>query len=121
MRDQWYPQGWDIGPTFDGPLPQARVDAQSHGHPTKENLLLNMHTVTFQVFFIVFFLLVVLGLFHGLIFLPVVLSLIGPESITTAGQQLLLRDDEAASAPAATKKENRNGVKAAWTIGQRGN
>ena len=20
-RDQWYPRGWDIGPTFDGPLP----------------------------------------------------------------------------------------------------
>ena len=35
---------------------------------------------TFLVFFKVFSLVVVFGLFHGLIFLPVVLSLIGPES-----------------------------------------
>ena len=35
---------------------------------------------TFLAFFKVFFLVVSFGLFHGLIFLPVVLSLIGPKS-----------------------------------------
>ena len=32
------PPGWDIGPTFDGPLPQAQLDAPYLGHSTKGNL-----------------------------------------------------------------------------------
>lgn len=34
----------------------------------------------FQAFFKIFFLLVLIGLFHGIIFLPVVLSIVGPKS-----------------------------------------
>ena len=26
MHDRLYPRGWDTGPTFDGPLPQAQLD-----------------------------------------------------------------------------------------------
>ena len=28
----------ELGPTFDGPLPQAQLDTLSHGHSTKGNL-----------------------------------------------------------------------------------
>lgn len=38
----------------------------------------------FKIFFKIFFLIVVLGLYHGLVFLPVVLSLIGPASVKQA-------------------------------------
>ena len=34
-RDRSYPRGWDIEHTFDEPLPQAQLDARSHGHSTK--------------------------------------------------------------------------------------
>ena len=43
--DQWYPRGWDIGPTFDGPLPQAQLDTRSHGHSTKGNLYIYIHAI----------------------------------------------------------------------------
>ena len=43
-------------------------------------LLFYSKSQTFQAFFKVFFLVVNFGLFHGLVFLPVLLSLIGPKS-----------------------------------------
>jgi len=43
-------------------------------------LLCTSKSIIFLTFFKIFFLVVVFGLFHGLLFLPVVLSLIGPQS-----------------------------------------
>ena len=43
-------------------------------------LLCMSKSIIFLTFFKIFFLVVVFGLFHGLLFLPVVLSLIGPQS-----------------------------------------
>ena len=48
-------------------------------------LLSTSNSVIFLTFFKVFFLVVVFGLFHGLIFLPVVLSLLGPPSLSDSG------------------------------------
>lgn len=49
-------------------------------------VLLSMSkSIIFLTFFKVFFLVVVFGLFHGLIFLPVVLSLFGPPSMGNSG------------------------------------
>ena len=42
------------------------------------SILMISKSFVFQVFFKIFFLVVVFGLFHGLVFLPVVLSFIGP-------------------------------------------
>ncbi|XP_005098950.1 protein patched homolog 1 isoform X2 [Aplysia californica] len=47
-------------------------------------LLSNSNSYVFQTFFKVNFLVVVYGLFHGLIFLPVILSWFGPEPYPTA-------------------------------------
>ncbi|TRY77454.1 hypothetical protein TCAL_08010 [Tigriopus californicus] len=44
-------------------------------------LLMTAQSYVFQTFFKIFFLVVVFGVFHGLVFLPVVLSLIGPGTI----------------------------------------
>ena len=44
------------------------------------SLLMNSSFYVFQTFFKIFFMIVVFGLYHGLIFLPVILSLIGPQS-----------------------------------------
>ena len=49
-------------------------------------VLLSMSkSIVFLTFFKVFFLVVVFGLFHGLLFLPVVLSLLGPKSMENDG------------------------------------
>ena len=49
-------------------------------------VLLSMSkSIIFLTFFKVFFLVVVFGLFHGLLFLPVVLSLLGPKSMGNPG------------------------------------
>ena len=49
-------------------------------------VLLSMSkSIIFLTFFKVFFLVVVFGLFHGLLFLPVVLSLVGPKSMANQG------------------------------------
>ena len=49
-------------------------------------VLLSMSkSIIFLTFFKVFFLVVVFGLFHGLLFLPVVLSLFGPKSMGKPG------------------------------------
>ena len=45
MQDWWYPRGWDIGPTFDGPLSQAQLDALFHGHSAKGNLYAYIQTL----------------------------------------------------------------------------
>ena len=42
---------------------------------------------TYLVFFKVFFLVVLFGLFHGLVFLPVILSLVGPKSQTLESEE----------------------------------
>ena len=47
-------------------------------------ILIVSKSYVFKVFFKIFFLVVLFGLFHGLVFLPVVLSLIGPPQIATA-------------------------------------
>lgn len=44
-------------------------------------LLMTAQSYVFQTFFKIFFLVVVFGVFHGLVFLPVVLSLIGPGTV----------------------------------------
>ena len=46
-------------------------------------LLAGSRSHVFSSFFKIFFLVVTFGLFHGLIFLPVVLSLLGPSSMLT--------------------------------------
>ena len=47
------------------------------------SILVVSKSFVFKVFFKIFFLVVLFGLFHGLVFLPVVLSLIGPPPIAT--------------------------------------
>ena len=47
-------------------------------------LLMSSASYVFITFFKIFFLIVVFGLFHGLIFLPVILSMIGPSTVTHA-------------------------------------
>merc|ERR1712051_210323 len=42
-------------------------------------LLMTSKSYVFKTFFKIFFLVVSFGLFHGMVFLPVVLSLIGPK------------------------------------------
>ena len=49
------------------------------------SILMVSESFVFKVFFKIFFLVVLFGLFHGLVFLPVVLSLIGPPPVATAG------------------------------------
>lgn len=44
-------------------------------------LLISSKSYVFIIFFKIFFLIVVFGLFHGLVFLPVILSMIGPNTI----------------------------------------
>ena len=46
-------------------------------------ILMFSQSFAFTIFFKVFFLVVVFGLYHGLVFLPVVLSVIGPAPITS--------------------------------------
>ncbi len=41
-------------------------------------MLVNSRSVVFLLFFKIFFLVVIFGLYHGLIFLPVILSYVGP-------------------------------------------
>ena len=41
------------------------------------------NSFAFKIFFKIFFLVVMFGLYHGLVFLPVVLSLIGPSPVKT--------------------------------------
>ena len=48
------------------------------------SILMVSKSFVFKVFFKIFFLVVLFGLFHGLVFLPVVLSLIGPPPVATA-------------------------------------
>ena len=45
-------------------------------------LLMTSQSYVFKTFFKIFFLVVSFGLFHGMVFLPVMLSLIGPSSYT---------------------------------------
>ena len=47
-------------------------------------LLVSGDSHVFSSFFKIFFLVVVFGLFHGLVLLPVVLRLVGPEAYTTS-------------------------------------
>lgn len=47
-------------------------------------LLMTSASYIFKTFFKIFFLVVVFGLFHGLVFLPVILSLIGPGTAASA-------------------------------------
>ncbi|TRY61923.1 hypothetical protein TCAL_16258 [Tigriopus californicus] len=51
-------------------------------------LLFNSNSHVFDTFFKVFFLVVVFGLFNGLAFLPTLLSLIGPSSVTGSSASL---------------------------------
>jgi predicted RND superfamily exporter protein len=48
------------------------------------SVLMVSRSFLFNVFFKIFFLVVLFGLFHGLVFLPVVLSLIGPPTIAAS-------------------------------------
>ncbi len=45
-------------------------------------MLMTSQSIVFLTFFKIFFLVVVFGLYHGLVFLPVILSFIGPSSST---------------------------------------
>ena len=58
-RDQWYPRGRVIGPTFDGPFPQVQLDARFHGHFTKGNFYTHTHIHTYAVPNVIF------GFFSG--------------------------------------------------------
>ena len=49
-------------------------------------LLCTSSIFVFKVFFRVFFLIVVFGLYNGLVLLPVILSLIGPRTVDTNGK-----------------------------------
>ena len=48
------------------------------------SLLMTSKSFIFKLFFKIFFLVVFFGMFHGLIFLPVLLSLIGPNSTASS-------------------------------------
>ena len=47
-------------------------------------MLMSSQSFVFLIFFKIFFLVVIFGLYHGLVFLPCLLSFIGPSSITDA-------------------------------------
>ena len=57
-------------------------------------LLMTSKSHVFLVFFKIFFLVVVFGLYHGLIFLPVVMSLIGPASTGETAMEKMEREIE---------------------------
>ena len=42
-RYRWYRGVGTLDPLFDGPLPQAQLDARFHGHSTKGNLYPYIH------------------------------------------------------------------------------
>lgn len=58
-------------------------------------------TYPFQTFFKIFFLVVLFGLFHGLVYLPVLLSLAGPTCYPTASEREI-------TAPSLKKKKEEN-------------
>ena len=68
------------------------------------SILMVSKSFVFKVFFKIFFLVVVFGLYHGLVFLPVVLSFLGPPSVSSQLGANTARPDECGS----DKKENRN-------------
>ena len=73
------------------------------------SILMISKSFVFKVFFKIFFLVVVFGLFHGLVFLPVVLSLIGPSPTATA----LIGHNAIKPEGKGTEKER---PQSAWTI-----
>ena len=69
-------------------------------------VLLSMSkSIIFLTFFKVFFLVVVFGLFHGLLFLPVVLSLFGPKSMGKPGFAKTASVDRSKSADGGGEEE----------------
>ena len=68
------------------------------------SILMVSKSFVFKVFFKIFFLVVVFGLYHGLVFLPVVLSFLGPPSASSQLGTNTVRPDEGG----VDKKENRN-------------
>ena len=67
------------------------------------SILMVSKSFVFKVFFKIFFLVVVFGLYHGLVFLPVVLSFLGPPSVSSQLGTNTVRPDECGS-----DKKNRN-------------
>ena len=68
------------------------------------SILMVSKSFVFKVFFKIFFLVVVFGLYHGLVFLPVVLSFLGPPPASSQLGSNTVRPDEGG----VDKKENRN-------------
>lgn len=62
-------------------------------------MLATSEAYTFQAFFKIFLLVIVFGLFHGVVFLPVVLSVIGPEPFLT-------KDDHSGRASGKATRHN---------------
>ena len=68
------------------------------------SILMVSKSFVFKVFFKIFFLVVVFGLYHGLVFLPVVLSFLGPPPASLQLGTNTVRPDEGGG----DKKEKRN-------------
>ncbi|GFO48111.1 patched domain-containing protein [Plakobranchus ocellatus] len=75
-------------------------------------LLSNSNSYVFQTFFKVNFLVVLYGLFHGLVFLPVLLSWFGPQPYPTADRVYRKHhpDQPDSSAPEVGANSNKQGV-----------
>ena len=56
-------------------------------------LLAGSKSHVFSSFFKIFFLVVTFGLYHGLVFLPVLLSLFGPSPLTSAGEKSFVKSN----------------------------
>lgn len=60
-------------------------------------LLGTSESYVFFSFFKVFVLIIIFGLYHGLIFLPVILSIVGPDSYSTARENPNLKANQVAA------------------------